>query len=123
MRRAIDRVALVTAATTAGVAAVGTTGVVAYVVTSRADVIRDWLDTDPSVGIAGFAGAAAIVCLAGLALGHLASLPLRRLLERSATALAQLSDRFANGEARLEPLHSGIEQLDHVSDVISRRAQ
>lgn len=122
VRRTLDRVTLVTAATTAGVAALGTTGVMAYVVTSRPDVVRDWLATDASVGIMRIAAASAVVCLAGLAVGHLASLPIRRLFERSATALAQLADRYANGEARLEPLRSGIGELDHVSDVIARRA-
>ena len=66
MRRTLDRVTLVTAATTAGVAALGTTAVVAYVVTSRPDVVRDWLGADPSVGILRFAAAAAIMCLAAL---------------------------------------------------------
>ena len=33
-----------------------------------------------------------------------------------------LADRFADGEARLKPLRSGTAELDHVSDVITRRA-
>jgi signal transduction histidine kinase len=122
VRRTLDRVTLVAAAATAGVAAAGTTGVVAYVVTRQPDVIRDWLDNEPSVGVMRFALAAAAVCLVGLGVGHLVSLPLRRQLARSAGALVELADRFANGEARLKPLRSGTAELDRVSDVITRRA-
>jgi len=122
MRRTLERVALVTATTTAGVAALGTTGVIAYVITRRPDVISGWLSEEPSVVTARFAAAAAAVSLVALAVGHLASRPLRRQLEAAAHALVVLADRFADGEARLKPLRSGTAELDHVSDVITRRA-
>ncbi len=122
VRRTLDRVTLVTAAATAGVAAAGTTGVVAYVITARPDVITDWLAQDPSVGIARFAAVASAVGLVALVVGYAASLPLRRRLATSATGLVALADRFAHGEARLKPLRSGVPELDLVSDVITRRA-
>lgn len=122
MRRTLERVTLVAATTTAGVAAIGTTGVVAWVVTRRPDIVAGWLDADPSVGIARFAVAAGAVCGLALLVGHLATRPLRRSLERDAAGLVELADRFASGEARLKPLRSGTTELDHVADVITRRA-
>ncbi|GAA6527327.1 HAMP domain-containing sensor histidine kinase [Intrasporangium sp. DVR] len=122
MRRTLERVTLVTAATTAGVAVLGSTAVVAYVVTRRPDVVQQLLAEEPSVGVMRFALATTAVALIGFLVGHLVSRPLRRQLERAATALVELADRFANGEARLKPLRSGTAELDHVSDVITRRA-
>jgi signal transduction histidine kinase len=122
MQRLLDRVALVTAAATAAVAALGTTSVVAYVVIRRPEVVRQWLDAEPAVGIARFGLAATIVCFLGVAAGLLLSQPMRRRLTRSAGDLVALARKFGNGEARLKPVRSGITELDLVADVITRRA-
>jgi signal transduction histidine kinase len=122
VQRVLDRAAMVTAAAAAAVVVIGTTSVIAYVVTVRPEVIRDWLELEPSVGIARFALAASVVGFLAVAGGLLASLPMRRHLIRSANELVALANKFANGEARLKPVRSGITELDNVSDVITRRA-
>jgi signal transduction histidine kinase len=44
-------------------------------------------------------------------------------LSRPMTLLADRAERLGAGESRIQPLHSGIEELDQVSQVLSRSAQ
>jgi len=122
VRRRLDHIVLLTTLATAGAAAVGMIAVIAYVVTQRPDVVRAWLIGDPAVGVGRFALAAALVCAVAVLAGVLASLPWRLGLVRRSGELVALANRFADGEARLKPVHSGIEELDRIAEVIARRA-
>ena len=122
MRRLLDRMALVAAAVSAGLCVLLTTAVVVWVVTERPAAVRDWLGSDPSVGISRFAGVMlAVGALSGV-IAYLVTLGTRSRVEQSSQELVQLATRFAAGEARLTPVHSDIEEIDQVSGVMTRRA-
>ena len=122
MRQLLDRMTLVVVGVTAGLSLLLATGVVWWAIDRRQDVIKQWLDTDPAVGIgrfaAGMLGVAAVSALAGF----LSTVTMRRRIERAAKELVSLASRFAAGEARLAPVHSGIREVDDVSGVMTRRA-
>jgi signal transduction histidine kinase len=65
------------------------------------------------------AGLAALALAAGVVVAtrqaHKLSQPMR--------ALADRAERLGAGESRIQPLHSGIAELDQVSEVLSRSAQ
>ncbi|EWT01109.1 histidine kinase [Intrasporangium oryzae NRRL B-24470] len=122
MRALLDRLAVIGAAVTASLLVLVTTGVVWWFVTERPAVLRDWIENDPLVGVARFGVvllAAGAICAVA---GTLATVRLRRRVERSSAELVNLATRFAAGQARLAPVRSGIAELDTVSDVMTRRA-
>ena len=122
MRRLLDRMALVAAGVTAGLCVLLGTGIVWYVVTTRPQVVREWLGTDPSTGVGRFALAMIACAAVSAGIAYLATWSMRRLVQDAASDLVELATRFAAGEARLAPLHSGIAELDEVSGVMTRRA-
>jgi signal transduction histidine kinase len=112
----------VVAAGFGGLPVLKTTGVVAWVVTQRPEVVRDWLGSEPTLGVARFGTAMLVVgALSGLA-AYAVTLGTRQHVERSSKELVDLATRFAAGEARLTPVHSSIDEIDHVSGVMTRRA-
>jgi signal transduction histidine kinase len=66
-----------------------------------------------------------VVGLAVLALaaGVFVATQQARRLALPMTLLADRAERLGAGESRIQPLHSGIAELDQVSDVLSRSAQ
>ncbi|NUR15741.1 MAG: sensor histidine kinase, partial [Dermatophilaceae bacterium] len=122
MRRMLDRMALVVAAVCAGVCVLLATAVVAFVVSSRRDVVTEWLASDPSTGVARFGAVMLAVGAVGGVTAYLVTLGSRARVERSSKELVDLATRFAAGEARLTPVHSEIDEIEHVSGVMTRRA-
>jgi signal transduction histidine kinase len=118
----LDRMALVVAAVCAGLCVLLATAVIAFVLSSRRDVVTDWLAADPSAGVARFgATMLAVGALSGVT-AYLVTLGTRARVERSSKDLVELATRFAAGEARLSPVHSDIDEIEHVSGVMTRRA-
>jgi signal transduction histidine kinase len=58
-----------------------------------------------------------------LAAGVFVAIQQARRLALPMTLLADRAERLGAGESRIQPLHSGIAELDQVSDVLSRSAQ
>ena len=58
----------------------------------------------------------------GVLVGHLATMGIRRHVERASQDLVAVAGRLAAGEARLTPVRSGIAEIDTVSEVMTRRA-
>jgi len=114
--------ALVVAATSAGVCVLLATALIAFVVATRRDVITDWLAAEPSVGVARFGAAMLVVGVLGGVTAYLVTLGTRTRVERASKNLVELATRFGAGEARLTPVHSEIEEINHVSGVMTRRA-
>jgi signal transduction histidine kinase len=69
--------------------------------------------------------AGVVVALAILALGAGVVVAIRQAHQMSQPmrALADRAERLGAGESRIQPLHSGIAELDQVSEVLSRSAQ
>lgn len=67
-------------------------------------------------------GAALLLAVPSVGVGLLATRTMRRGVADSLEQLVTLASRFGAGEARLSTLHSGITELDTISDVMSRRA-
>ncbi|MFM6852359.1 MAG: sensor histidine kinase [Terrabacter sp.] len=118
----LDRMALVVAAVCAGVCVLVATAVIAFVVSSRRDVVTEWLASDPSAGVARFGAVMLAVGAVGGLTAYLVTLGTRARVERSSKELVELATRFAAGEARLTPVHSEIDEIEHVSGVMTRRA-
>lgn len=118
----LDRMALVVAAVCAGACVLLATAVVAFVLATRREVMTDWLAADPSAGVARFGTAMLVVGAIGGVTAYLVTLGTRTRVERSSKELVELATRFAAGEARLTPVHSEIDEIEHVSGVMTRRA-
>ena len=118
----LDRMAFVVAAVCAGVCVLLATAVIAFVISSRRDFVTDWLGSDPSTGVARFGAAMLAVGAVGGVTAYLVTLGTRARVERSSKELVDLATRFAAGEARLTPVHSEIDEIEHVSGVMTRRA-
>jgi signal transduction histidine kinase len=122
VRRTLDRMALVVAAVCAGMSVLLSTGLVAWVVTQRPGVVRDWLGSEPTLGVARFGTAMLVVGAVSGLVAYAVTQATRQHVERSSKELVDLATRFAAGEARLTPVHSSIDEIDHVSGVMTRRA-
>ena len=121
MRRVLDRMALVGAVVCAGLFVLLSTVVVAWAVTQRPDATTSWV-SDPSVGVVRFGALMLGVGAISGGAAYLSTLGARARVEQSSQELVQLANRFAAGEARLTPVHSDIDEIDHVSGVMNRRA-
>jgi signal transduction histidine kinase len=122
MRRLLDRMTFVVVGVTAGLCLVLAVGVVWWFVTQQPDEVASWLDPDPLVAVGWFAAAMVAVAFVSAGVGFVATRAWRQRVEDASQALLQLASRFANGEARLTPVHSGIAEVDEVSGVMTRRA-
>ena len=83
-----------------------------------------WLEAGTPTGTA-LAVMGVVVGLGVLALvaGVVVATRQAQRLSRPMTLLAQRAERLGAGESRIQPLHSGIAELDQVSEVLSRSAQ
>jgi signal transduction histidine kinase len=118
----LDRMALVAAAVCAGVCVLVATAVVAFVISTRRDVMTEWLASDASSGVARFGAVMLAIGAIGGVTAYLVTLGARARVERSTKELVELATRFAAGEARLAPVHSEIDEIEQVSGVMTRRA-
>jgi signal transduction histidine kinase len=86
--------------------------------------IAKWLDegTPTSTSIRLFLIVVGLASLA-LAAGVVVATQQARRLALPMTLLADRAERLGAGESRIQPLHSGIAELDQVSEVLSRSAQ
>lgn len=86
--------------------------------------LMDWLESgtpaSPALAVIGL-----VVTLGLVALGAGVVVATRQAqrLARPMTLLADRAERLGAGESRIQPLHSGILELDQVSEVLSRSAQ
>ncbi|MDN5768197.1 MAG: HAMP domain-containing histidine kinase [Humibacillus sp.] len=122
MRRLLGRLTLVAAGVTAGLTTVVVAAVLWWAVTERPGQLLEWVSTDlrlTAAMIVALVLAAGIVGVLGAVVGTLA---LRRRAAGAAADLVDLASRFSAGEARLSPVRSGVREIDHVSDIIARRA-
>ena len=117
MRRLLDRMTFVVVGVTAGLCLVLATGLVWWFVTQQLDEVVSWLDPDPLVAVGWFAAAMVLVVVVSAGAGFVATRSWRQRVEEASQQLLHLASRFANGEARLTPVHSGISEIDEVSGV------
>jgi signal transduction histidine kinase len=89
-----------------------------------AGVVNRWLEagtpTETSLRLAGIVLGLAVVALGA---GVLVAIRQAHRLSQPMRALADRAERLGAGESRIQPLHSGIAELDQVSEVLSRSAQ
>ena len=87
-------------------------------------VLVEWLAQGSPASVSLRLGAI-VVALAAVALGAGVLVATRQAhrLARPMTQLADRAERLGAGESRIQPLHSGIAELDQVSQVLSRSAQ
>ncbi|KQU69349.1 histidine kinase [Phycicoccus sp. Root563] len=87
-------------------------------------VVATWLSagtpTETSLRLVGIAIALSVLALG---VGVFVAIQQARRLSRPMTQLADRAERLGAGESRIQPLHSGIAELDQVSQVLSRSAQ
>ena len=115
-------------ATAVAIAVVVTLAPVAFALwraaTTGKGMVIDWLadDSPPkaTIQIVGIVVAFAIVALAA---GVFVAMRLANRLVVPVTQLAERAERLGAGESRIQPLDSGIAELDQVSLVLSRSAQ
>jgi signal transduction histidine kinase len=86
------------------------------------DTIERWFLADPGMGTARAVLATVLAGVAGAGAGFLVTRRDRRVISQAAADLARLGDQLAAGQARLRPLHTGIDEIDDVSELIARRA-
>jgi signal transduction histidine kinase len=87
-------------------------------------VVWQWLDAGTPAGTSMRLGGV-VIALAVLALGVgvFVAIQQAQRLSRPMTLLADRAERLGAGESRIQPLHTGIAELDQVSQVLSRSAQ
>src|SRR5690349_14129510 len=87
-------------------------------------IVADWISQGATAGqslqLAGILVALAVVALAA---GVLVAARQANRLVLPVTELADRAERLGAGESRIKPLHSGIAELDQVSQVLARSAQ
>jgi signal transduction histidine kinase len=82
--------------------------------------VHEGMTTSISLQLVGLLlGLAALALVAGV----LVAIGQARRLASPMTQLADRAERLGAGESRIQPLHSGIAELDKVSEVLSRSAQ
>jgi signal transduction histidine kinase len=86
------------------------------------ETVERWFLADPGMGVARAVLATLLAGLIGAGLGFLVTRAGRRSISQAAADLAKLGDQLAAGQARLRPLHTGIAEIDEVSELIARRA-
>jgi len=86
--------------------------------------VGQWLDAGTPAATSMRLGGV-VVALAVLALGAgvFVAIQQAQRLSRPMTLLADRAERLGAGESRIQPLHTGIAELDQVSQVLSRSAQ
>lgn len=89
---------------------------------NRTDLVIERVADEPFLTALRLGGVALVLGAISVGLAQLCLLPWRRRVERSTDALVDQARRFADGEARLTTLRSGLAELDLVSEVMTRRA-
>ncbi|MGO4341294.1 sensor histidine kinase [Pedococcus sp. 2YAF34] len=86
--------------------------------------VAQWLDAGTPASTSMRLGGV-VIALAVLALGAGVYVAIQQAqrLSRPMTLLADRAERLGAGESRIQPLHTGIAELDQVSQVLSRSAQ
>ncbi|KRE57089.1 sensor histidine kinase KdpD [Phycicoccus sp. Soil748] len=86
--------------------------------------VAQWLDAGTPASTSMRLGGV-VIALAVLALGAgvFVAIQQAQRLSRPMTLLADRAERLGAGESRIQPLHTGIAELDQVSQVLSRSAQ
>lgn len=122
MRQQLDRLALVAAGVTAGLTTLVVAAVVWWLVTQRPQLVDDAVTTDIRQTAGLLVALVLVAALVGVLAAVVSTLSVRRRAARAAADLVDLASRFSAGEARLAPVRSGVREIDHVSDIIARRA-
>ncbi len=87
-------------------------------------VVGQWLaDGTPTATSVRLAGVVGVLAVLALGVGVFVAIQQARRLSRPMTQLADRAERLGAGESRIQPLHSGIAELDQVSQVLARSAQ
>ncbi len=87
-------------------------------------IVGQWLaDGTPTSTSLRLAGVVVALAVLALGVGVFVAIQQARRLSRPMTQLADRAERLGAGESRIQPLHSGIAELDQVSQVLSRSAQ
>ena len=95
-----------------------------YGVADDAQVLREWLNSQRHSGqILMILAAIVVLSVIAVAVGVLVASRQARKFAEPMTGLAELAERLGAGQSRLEPLVSGIAEIDAVSDVLARSAQ
>ncbi len=94
-----------------------------WLATQRLDVIQSWM-----AGSSASRASTLLSIMLGLAVAIVASTVLlagraSRRLADPMIELAEAAERLGQGQSRLEPMRSGIPEVDRVSDVLARSAQ
>ncbi len=97
--------------------------VVSWVVTERSDSLATWLAQPTLTRGAQLAGFLLLVLALFAGCAVLVADRRFRRLAGPMTELAEAAERLGAGQARLEPIRSGIPEVDRVSDVLARSAQ
>ena len=87
-------------------------------------VVGQWLaDGTPTATSVRLAAVVVALAVLALGVGVFVAVQQARRLSRPMTQLADRAERLGAGESRIQPLHSGIAELDQVSQVLARSAQ
>jgi len=96
--------------------------VVLYVVTARADWLQAWAAQSDAARAAQTIGVFVVVVLLGAVASLWTSRRPTEVVVSSMRRLGERAERFGAGEAHLAPLDSGIEEIDRISQLLSRSA-
>ena len=121
LRRLVQRIAALTAGVAVAIMIVLTSLLAWWAGSERGHELARRVTTEPGWWALLLAALLVVTGAAGVGLALLATRSLRGRVSGSVEDLVGLAGRFGAGESRLAPLKSGIEDLDVVSDVISRR--
>ncbi|MDN5790331.1 MAG: HAMP domain-containing histidine kinase [Micrococcales bacterium] len=122
MRRLIDRISLLTAGLAVAILVVVVSGSAWYLSHERPDQAFSLDESYPSLWVARLVALLAVLGGASVVLAMLATLPLRRRHASCTDLLVRQARRFTAGETRLSPLHTGVEEFDLISEVLTRQA-
>ncbi|MEO7130914.1 MAG: HAMP domain-containing sensor histidine kinase [Dermatophilaceae bacterium] len=122
MRRLIDRTSLLAAALSVGLLIVLSGGLAWYVSHEHPRYLMSLYLSDPGLWVLRLIGSAVVLGAVSIVLAMLLTQSLRRRSLTPVGQLVQQARRFGEGETRLSPLRTDIEEIDLISDVITRRA-
>ena len=95
----------------------------AWLVSQRPDLLDAWMAQAPSTrGLEVFLGVS-LLAAAVISITVLVAARQSRRLADPMIQLAEAAERLGAGQSRLEPMRSGIPEVDRVSNVLSRSAQ
>ncbi|HEX2704194.1 MAG TPA: HAMP domain-containing sensor histidine kinase [Candidatus Lustribacter sp.] len=123
MRRQLARAALAAVAVAFTVVMGPVTAAVLWVAAARPDIVTDWLDQRAAVRLGQLS--AEVFASFALTLG-LTALLTYRTTRRFSDAMAGLvtsAEQLGEGRSKVEPMRSGIPEVDRVSDVLVRSGQ